>query len=43
MSGYSGAAIARHGAIAEGVAYLEKPFTVSSLTTKVRDALEVEK
>jgi len=43
MSGYSGAAVARHGAIAEGVAYLEKPFTVSSLTAKVRDALDTEK
>jgi PAS domain S-box-containing protein len=43
MSGYSGAAVARHGAIAEGVAYLEKPFTASSLATKVRDALDVEK
>ncbi|HEX6273578.1 MAG TPA: response regulator [Polyangiaceae bacterium] len=43
MSGYSGAAVARHGAIAEGVSYLEKPFTASSLTAKVRDALDVEK
>ncbi|HEX6765253.1 MAG TPA: response regulator [Polyangiaceae bacterium] len=40
MSGYSGAAVARHGALAEDVAYLEKPFTASSLSAKVRDALE---
>jgi CheY-like chemotaxis protein len=42
MSGYSGAAVARHGAIGEGVAYLEKPFTASSLSAKVRDTLEEE-
>ena len=42
MSGYSGAAVARHGAIGEGVAYLEKPFTASSLVAKVKDTLEDE-
>jgi signal transduction histidine kinase/response regulator RpfG family c-di-GMP phosphodiesterase len=42
MSGYSGAAVARHGAIGEGVAYLEKPFTGSSLSAKVRATLEEE-
>jgi two-component system cell cycle sensor histidine kinase/response regulator CckA len=43
MSGYSGAAVARHGALPEGVAYLEKPFTASSLASKVADALEEER
>jgi PAS domain S-box-containing protein len=42
MSGYSGAAVARHGAIGEGVAYLEKPFTASSLAAKVSDTLGEE-
>jgi hypothetical protein len=42
MSGYSGAAVARHGALPDGVAYLEKPFTASSLASKVADALEDE-
>jgi two-component system cell cycle sensor histidine kinase/response regulator CckA len=42
MSGYSGAAVTRHGALAEGVAYLEKPFTSTSLAAKVRDSLENE-
>jgi signal transduction histidine kinase/response regulator RpfG family c-di-GMP phosphodiesterase len=42
MSGYSGAAVTRHTALAEGVAYLEKPFTASSLSTKVRAALDAD-
>lgn len=40
MSGYSGAALTRHTALPDGMAYLEKPFTSSSLAAKVRDALE---
>jgi signal transduction histidine kinase len=42
MSGYSGVTVTRHGVLEEGVQYLEKPFTVSSLSSKVRDALERE-
>jgi signal transduction histidine kinase/response regulator RpfG family c-di-GMP phosphodiesterase len=42
MSGYSGAALSRHATLPEGVGYLEKPFTASTLATKVLDALESE-
>jgi len=40
MSGYMGDAIARHGMLESGVAYLQKPFTIESLTQKVREVLE---
>ena len=39
MSGYMGDAIARHGMLEAGVAYLQKPFTIESLTQKVREVL----
>jgi CheY-like chemotaxis protein len=42
MSGYSGAALSRHATLPEGVGYLEKPFTASTLATKVLHALESE-
>jgi DNA-binding NtrC family response regulator len=42
MSGYSGAAVSRHASLPEGVGYLEKPFTASALSAKIRDALERE-
>jgi PAS domain S-box-containing protein len=41
MSGYSGAAATRHAALPAG-GYLEKPFTASSLTGKVKEVLEAE-
>ena len=40
MSGYMGDAIARHGMLEAGVAYLQKPFTIESLTQKVREVLD---
>jgi DNA-binding response OmpR family regulator len=35
-----GDAIARHGMLEAGVAYLQKPFTIESLTQKVREVLD---
>jgi PAS domain S-box-containing protein len=40
MSGYSGAAIARHGGLAAGSRLIQKPFTASELAREVREALD---
>jgi nitrogen-specific signal transduction histidine kinase len=40
MSGYTDDAIVRHGVMAKGVNYIQKPFTVDALTKKVREVLE---
>ena len=40
MSGYTADLIARHGVLDEGVPFIQKPFTMDSLATKVRDALD---
>jgi PAS domain S-box-containing protein len=41
VSGYTGAdAIVRHGVLEEGISFLEKPFTTSSLAHKVREVLD---
>ena len=40
VSGYTGDAIARHGVLAKGVNFLEKPFTAEGLTSKVRGVLD---
>jgi two-component system cell cycle sensor histidine kinase/response regulator CckA len=39
MSGYTDDAIVRHGVLEEGTAFLSKPFTPDSLSTKVREVL----
>lgn len=39
MSGYTDDAIAHHGVLDEGTAFLEKPFTASALSHKVREVL----
>ena len=40
MSGYTANVIAHHGVIDEGIHFLQKPFSVSSLALKVREALD---
>ncbi len=40
MSGYTPDAIARHGVLDSGVAFLQKPFSADSLAHKVRDTLD---
>ena len=40
MSGYPAGAIASHGMLEPGVAYLAKPFTTDAITRKVREVLE---
>ena len=40
MSGYTADMIAARGVIEEGVQFLQKPFTLQSLSTRVREALE---
>lgn len=40
MSGYTGEIIARHGILEEGVHLVQKPFTIASLTNKVRQVLD---
>ena len=39
MSGYTDDAVVRHGVSEEGVAFLQKPFSLSTLARKVRDVV----
>jgi PAS domain S-box-containing protein len=41
MSGYSDQAVVRHGALVEGAAFLEKPFSEDDLVRKVRETLDL--
>jgi len=40
MSGYSDEAVFRHGIIREGTAFIEKPFSQTTLARKVREVLD---
>jgi two-component system, cell cycle sensor histidine kinase and response regulator CckA len=40
MSGYTDDALAHHGVLDEGLSFLEKPFSPSQLTRKVREVLD---
>jgi PAS domain S-box-containing protein len=42
ISGYTDDAIARHGVLESGIAFLQKPFTPFSLAQKVREVLDAE-
>ena len=43
MSGYTDGSIVRHGVLEPAVSFLPKPFTVASLTAKVREVLDAPK
>jgi two-component system cell cycle sensor histidine kinase/response regulator CckA len=40
ISGYPDDAISHHGILESGIAFMEKPFTLASLTRKVRAVLD---
>lgn len=40
MSGYTGDVIARHGVLEKGLRFIEKPFSIDTLSQKVREALD---
>jgi FixJ family two-component response regulator len=41
MSGYTHDIIAHHGILDKGINFLQKPFTVQSLTEKIRQVLKL--
>jgi len=43
MSGYTSNAIARHGVLNKGINFIQKPFNIQELASKVREALKTDK
>ncbi len=41
MSGYTANVIAHHGVLDEGVAFIQKPFSMADMTAKVREVLDM--
>jgi two-component system, cell cycle sensor histidine kinase and response regulator CckA len=42
MSGYTANVIAHHGVLDDGVAFIQKPFSMVDMTFKVREVLDRE-
>jgi two-component system, cell cycle sensor histidine kinase and response regulator CckA len=42
MSGYTDDAVARHGALGPGFAFIQKPLTLDTLARKVREVLDAD-
>jgi CheY-like chemotaxis protein len=40
MSGYTGNVLSNHGILEEGIAFIQKPFSIKTLTVKVREVLD---
>jgi two-component system, cell cycle sensor histidine kinase and response regulator CckA len=40
MSGYTANVIAHHGVLDDGVAFIQKPFSMADMTFKVREVLD---
>ncbi|MDZ7665267.1 MAG: response regulator [Desulfotignum sp.] len=40
MSGYTANVIAHHGVLDDGMAFIQKPFSMADMTAKVREALD---
>jgi FixJ family two-component response regulator len=40
MSGYTANVIAHRGVLDEGVSFIQKPFSIQALATKIRDMLD---
>jgi CheY-like chemotaxis protein len=42
MSGYTSNVIVHHGVLDEGVAFIQKPFSMAQMTAKVREVLDID-
>jgi len=40
MSGYTDNVIAQHGALDEGIHFIQNPFSIDALTLKIREVIE---